>query len=350
MNANSFVVNTWYVAGVSDEFKPGALQGQVIAGKPVVMWRSLENGKVVAFDDRCAHKKMPLSAGKLLANDEVECAYHGFCYNTKGTCTKIPTQPDLPIPTRAKLKPFAVLEQDGLVWIWPGDQEKIGKTRPPRAPEIADDKWETISSGPMAIPANYRLVIENLLDISHFYPLHDGNIGDVEHSVIPVEFTEPVIDGNATIKSTRNVQNYKHPPYLVDWFGYKVVDREHTHAMLGPGLTRVELRCAPPGELGTDKDRGYILYHSHTPVDKSNHVWRWFVNCRTEHRAAADPTKSLAQGVAATFPDVVAQDLWALEKQQIMVDYPDDGYEEVHLRSDRALLTARKILEDLERT
>ena len=63
MTANSFVKNAWYVAGMTPEFETNQLHGTIIVKKPVVMWRTSE-GKVVAFDDRCVHKKMPLSCGK----------------------------------------------------------------------------------------------------------------------------------------------------------------------------------------------------------------------------------------------------------------------------------------------
>jgi Vanillate O-demethylase oxygenase C-terminal domain len=49
-----------------------------------------------------------------------------------------------------------------------------------------------------------------------------------------------------------------------------------------------------------------------------------------------------------TFPAVIAEDRWALEKQQQMFDYPDDGYSEVFLRPDIALRRAREILTRLE--
>ncbi len=44
------------------------------------------------------------------------------------------------------------------------------------------------------------------------------------------------------------------------------------------------------------------------------------------------------------------EDRWALERQQKMFAYPEDGYHEVYLRSDKALLRCRKILEEMERT
>ncbi|MEE8304095.1 MAG: Rieske 2Fe-2S domain-containing protein, partial [Candidatus Tectomicrobia bacterium] len=340
MKANIMVKNAWYALGLSNEFEPGHLHGQKIVGKPIVLWRTA-TGKVVAFDDRCAHKRMPLSEGKLLTKGDVlECAYHGFCYNAEGVCVGIPSMPDGPIPPQARLKAYPVIEQDGVVWIWPGHVDKMGEAQPPRTPEIAASAWESISSGPLFIRANTRLLIENLLDITHFYPLHDGNIGDFANSQIPIEVVEETIDGNWSVKSIRRADNYQQPPYFVDWFGYEVVDRFHTHCMMNPGVTRVELRVAPPGQLGTDADRGYVLYHTHTPVDESNHIWRWCMNCRVEHRAGSDPSKSLAQRITETFPAVVEEDRWALEKQQAMFAYPDDGYEEVLIGSDETMQRA----------
>jgi phenylpropionate dioxygenase-like ring-hydroxylating dioxygenase large terminal subunit len=63
-----------------------------------------------------------------------------------------------------------VAEQDGVVWLWPGDAGPTG--RPPRTPEIGSGRWETISTGPMDVAASARLLIENLFDLTHFYPLH----------------------------------------------------------------------------------------------------------------------------------------------------------------------------------
>jgi vanillate O-demethylase monooxygenase subunit len=348
MVSYGYIRNMWYVAGFSSEFKPGQLQGHTFAGRPVVMWRTAD-GKVVAFDNRCAHKRMPLSEGRLLADGSLECAYHGLCFDDSGRCVAIPSQPDGPIPPQARLRAFPVIEQDDVVWIWTGDPAKAASVKPPRTPEFTDEAWESIGSEPMHVPANYLLLIENLLDITHFYPLHDGNIGDIENSRIPIELEEGEIDGNRYVKTIRKVQGYKQPPFLADWFMYDVVDREHTHCMVSPGLTRVEMRVAPPGRLGTEDDRGYVLYHTHTPVDETNHIWRWRVNCRRGHTCRSDPNKSAAKRVAETFPEVVAQDRWALERQQQMFVYPDEGYSELYLKPDKALRRARQIFAALER-
>jgi phenylpropionate dioxygenase-like ring-hydroxylating dioxygenase large terminal subunit len=346
MIAKSLIRNAWYVAAFSEEIGRGQISGQTIARKPILLWRD-ESGRVAAFDNRCVHKRMPLSDGRL-RNGQLECSYHGLCYDHSGACVSVPAHPDGSIPAQAKLRPYPVIEQDGMIWIWPGDPTMSATAQPPRTPELVDARYESIGCAPMLIPANYLLLIENLLDITHFYPLHEGNIGDIENSRIPVEVEEGEEDGNRYVRTVRRVTDYRLPPYLVDWFGYETVDRIHTHCMMSPGLTRVEMQVAPPGKLGTDANRGYVLYHTHTPIDEVSHFWRWRMNCIASHRSGGDPNTSVASRIAASFPDVADQDRWALEKQQRMFDYADDGYSEVYLRTDKALRRARQIFASME--
>jgi phenylpropionate dioxygenase-like ring-hydroxylating dioxygenase large terminal subunit len=344
--------NTWYVAGLSRNFKY-ALEKKVITGLPIVMWRTQE-GRVVAFDGRCCHKRFPLWEGKLLDTGILRCAYHGLCYDSSGRCVEIPMQRDIPISPAAQLHAYPVIEQDGLVWLWPGNTAKMDGVTPPRIPELVDAHHEAvISDPPIRIRANYRLLIENLLDITHFFPLHDGNIGDRANSLIPVGLVEGTVDGNPQIMTTRSVQNYRLPPYYERWFGLSLVDREHTHAMIGPGLVRVQLRVAPPGALGTDAERGYILCHTDTPIDEHHLEWHWIMITKGGVRFPPDPSMTLAQGMAFEFPAVVAQDEWALAKQQEMLDLPDtlsDGtrYHELNVRSDIGVVHARRVLARME--
>jgi phenylpropionate dioxygenase-like ring-hydroxylating dioxygenase large terminal subunit len=349
MAADVLIRNAWYVAGLSKEFPAQQLQGQVIAEKPMVVWRT-GDGAVVAFDERCCHKRMPLSAGRFIEGGLLECAYHGLCYDASGRCVHIPSHPDGRIPPQARLRAFPVIEQDGLVWVWPGDPDKAATALPPQLPEITDAGWATADTGPMAVPANSLLLIENLLDITHFYPLHDGNIGDVENSRIPFRLEEGVRDGNPYVGTVRGARGYKQPPFLEDYLGYDVVDRDHTHFMLSPAVTRVEMRVWPAGRHGDPSvEHGYVIIHTHTPVDRGNHVWRLIINMPAGQKCKSDPSRSAVERFMETFPAVIAEDRWALEKQQHMFPYPDDGYVEVFLRPDRALRRAREILTGLER-
>jgi vanillate O-demethylase monooxygenase subunit len=77
-------------------------------------------------------------------------------------------------------------------------------------------------------------------------------------------------------------------------------------------------------------------------------VWRLIVSMPAGQKCKSDPTKPAVERFMETFPAVIAEDRWALEQQQAMFDYPDDGYREVFLRPDRALRRAREILMRLE--
>ena len=133
--------NAWYAAGFSTEFPTGKIAGQVVAGR-----RSSSGapatGEVVALDARCAHKRFPLWEGKLLEDGDVlECAYHGFAYDTDGRCVAIPAlheQSDR-IPATARQRKFPLVEQDGIVWLWPGDPElRRSRSRArPRSPRTS---------------------------------------------------------------------------------------------------------------------------------------------------------------------------------------------------------------------
>src|SRR5689334_5087685 len=93
-----------------------------------------------------------------------------------------------------------------------------------------------------------------------------------------------------------------------------------------------------------------VATSSSTPIRRSTGVWVWrlIINMPAGQKCKSDPARSAVQRFMETFPAVIAEDRWALEKQQAMFDYPDDGYREVFLRPDRALRRAREILMGLE--
>jgi phenylpropionate dioxygenase-like ring-hydroxylating dioxygenase large terminal subunit len=335
--------NAWYAIGLSGEFER-KLRGEVVAGRPIVVWRA-DRGEVVALDARCAHKRFPLWEGKLLDDGSLECAYHGFAYDAEGRCVAIPALHDASdkIPVTAKQRKYPVCEQDGLVWLWPGDDEPGDVAR---TPEIASPDWDTISTEPMHVAANARLLIENLFDLTHFYPLHADNIGSLADAMVPVEIER----GERYLKTTRRRSNFTMPPMTRDRFGLEVADQVQEHAMVGPGLFHVVVKVAPPGKLGTDEEQSFVLYQTITPVDHGNLVWRRYTACRAGSVWAGSPDKTLVEAIVAGAPKVIEQDRWAIEKQQEMFAYADEGYKEVHVKTDGAVVMARKMLDELEDT
>ena len=84
----------------------------------MLLWRSLSGLR--AFRDLCIHRGTALSLGRV-EDDTLVCAYHGWRYDAAGQCVKIPAQPDLPIPTKARARTYPCCERYGLVWVCLGE-------------------------------------------------------------------------------------------------------------------------------------------------------------------------------------------------------------------------------------
>lgn len=343
--------NTWYAVGLSGELAPSELHGMTVAGRPLVAWRDA-GGQVHALDGRCIHKRFPLAKGRLLEDGSLECAYHGFRFDGCGQCVGIPALQGSAarLERIGGVRPYTTVEQDGVVWVWTGDGEATD--RPPRTPELADAGWDAELWGPCTVQASARLLVENLFDLTHFYPLHAGNIGTFADAAVAVETVRSADGTPPLLGTTRRREGFRFGAAKGGWFGVEVGDNVATHEMVVPGLFRVVERVAPPGGLGTDAERSFVLYHTITPVDERSHVWRRVVCSRREEAdgagdgAAGRPT--LAARVTADCVQVAEEDRWALEEQQRMFAFPDDGFREVHIKSDAAVLLARRILDELE--
>ena len=79
----------WYVAAFADELGAAPL-GRRIGGEPVVLFRR-GDGTVAALDDRCSHRRYPLSRGRIVG-DELQCGYHGARFDGPGDAAPFPAR------------------------------------------------------------------------------------------------------------------------------------------------------------------------------------------------------------------------------------------------------------------
>ena len=82
MKSEIWTENAWYVAAFSRELQGNVLLARKFLGTPVVMYRKAD-GRPVALEDSCAHRKLPLSFGHV-QNDQVVCGYHGMTFAPTG--------------------------------------------------------------------------------------------------------------------------------------------------------------------------------------------------------------------------------------------------------------------------
>src|SRR5262245_50628355 len=126
-----FLRNAWYVAAWSDELTRDRLLARTLLEEPVVLFRTA-TGQPAALFDRCPHRFAPLSRGRL-KGDVIECGYHGLCFDRNGTCAHNPHNPGH-VPPRAHVRSYALVERQGIVWIWMGEPERADPALVPDFP------------------------------------------------------------------------------------------------------------------------------------------------------------------------------------------------------------------------
>lgn len=140
------ITRTLYTVSLAEEFPLGQLVGTILIDQPFVAWQDA-GGKVHGLEGRCIHKRFQLARGRLLGDGTLECAYHSFRFNGCGACVGIPSLEDtnVRLDRIGGVRSYPVVEQDGVVWLWPDDAEP--GAGPPPAPEIAGVGWDAEARG-----------------------------------------------------------------------------------------------------------------------------------------------------------------------------------------------------------
>jgi len=160
--------NHWYIACRSTDLTNEPLQVK-IWDTPYVLFRN-EQGEACALLDRCPHRSVPLSIGNC-EGGKIRCGYHGWLFDGDGQCVEIPALvDDSPLPTiKAGVRP--VIEQQGYVWIFPGEEEPA--TQPFDFAQLRSDKFVSIRYE-TDFEATLYCTAENILDVPHTNVLHKG--------------------------------------------------------------------------------------------------------------------------------------------------------------------------------
>ncbi len=167
------IPNQWYAILESNEIKKGRIVGVTRMGEKMVAWRN-SRGKLSVMADKCPHRGVALSAGKL-TGDCLQCPFHGFQYDTNGTCRLVPANGKNADPPKAlHVRSYPVREEHGFVYIWWGESrdeyppvpwfESIPDTM---AYATLKDHWAN----------HYSRAIENQLDVVHLPFIHYNTIG-----------------------------------------------------------------------------------------------------------------------------------------------------------------------------
>lgn len=137
---------------------------------PLVLFRD-STGAVAALLDRCPHRNVPLSLGRVVG-ETLQCSYHGWEFDRQGECRVVPGLLGKSATIGRRAIAFAVREQQGYVWVY-----ATPDTQPIREPfrfPLLDDKRYTVVRQQMAVEATLHATAENALDVPHTAYLHGG--------------------------------------------------------------------------------------------------------------------------------------------------------------------------------
>jgi nitrite reductase/ring-hydroxylating ferredoxin subunit len=214
----------WRAVALSTEIRSGGVKAVSVGNEPIVLFRD-SAGELKALEDRCPHRRVPLSLGMVRSEGWLQCGYHGWSFDgATGRCMAIPNLgAAASIPKLYSVFPYRVAEVDGIVF-------------------VATANEESASPAPDASPPRRGKVFE----------------GHFTFGLSRREFTAALLDGPGLILDTPAIRLSSimvadpHPAgewMRLEWAALRFTDIKHNHFIRGYKLMlRLELREAT-GEI-----------------------------------------------------------------------------------------------------
>lgn len=268
--------NHWYPACFASEIDAAVAVPVTMLGERILLRRV--DGRVCAIEDRCAHRRVVLSAKlECYTPDTVTCWYHGFTYSFRdGRLVQVLTDPQCPMIGRPGVRCYRAQELQGLVFVFVGDIEP---------PALADDIAPGFADADMAIAGmrrsitgNWRLATENGFDTTHIYIHRDSRVVTDTPAMLPLGFVPQdrhsmeIVEGESGPKGVvdRLYQNYA--PVFQAPIGDTVVSAtlKSPASMVAP-----EVSCWVPGALKLENFplAGYYIFEWYVAIDARTHTY-----------------------------------------------------------------------------
>jgi phenylpropionate dioxygenase-like ring-hydroxylating dioxygenase large terminal subunit len=269
--------NYWYAVEFGAAVQDTPVQVRVF-DQDLVLYRNSQ-GEIVCHSDICIHRGGSLAGGKV-HGDCISCPYHGWQFDEQGACVKIPAnRAGLPIPKKARVDTYPVVERYGYVFVFLGDLPEAERPPMPVLPllEPTSDARATdnrIITGQFEWKANYERVLENGVDAAHAPFVHSTSFGNPDKPEIEdFDLQESVVGGHLTSAVYTVHLEPPEPKGIWKLIAKKNAVRppiETGNGLYFPNVTFLQVKLP----LGT-----MTLFTAVVPVDETHSISKWTM-CR----------------------------------------------------------------------
>jgi vanillate O-demethylase monooxygenase subunit len=241
----------------------------------------------------------------------------------------------------ARVRSYPVAERFRFVWVWPGDPALADPALVPDLHWNDDPEWEGDGTT-MFAKCDYRLFVDNLMDLTHESFVHATSIGNKHVAETPMTTTH----SGRTVTSTRWMPDIDAPPFWRTQLGKPGnVDRWQIIRFEAPCTIVLDVGVAPVGTGAMQGDRsqgvnGRVL-NTITPETDTTCMYFWSLmrNYRLRDQSL---TTQLREANASIF----TEDQVVVEAQQrAIAEHPDHALRTLNI--DTGSMRARRIIDDM---
>ncbi len=168
----------WFVVAFSGELKPGDVRPLDYFGTDLVLFRT-ESGEAKILSAFCPHMGAHLGHGGKVEGEKIRCPFHAWKFNGKGRCVEIPYAKK--IPKRARVACWPVRERNGIIYVWHDAEKGAPEWEIPELEGHDSDAWTGWNFGRVRVKTHPREIVENVVDVGHFIPVHGTHVSDISN-------------------------------------------------------------------------------------------------------------------------------------------------------------------------
>ncbi|NKY51314.1 Rieske 2Fe-2S domain-containing protein [Nocardia vermiculata] len=297
----------WHCLGLVRSFRDGQPHSIRAFGRKLVVFTGAD-GTMNVLDAYCRHMGGDLSQGTVKGN-EIACPFHDWRWGGDGRCKQIPYARR--VPPLARTATWPTLEQDGMLFVW-NDPENNPPPAAVTIPVIStfdDGEWTDWVWNEMVVHTNAREVIDNVVDMAHFFYVHKG---------FPTYFKN-VFEGHVATQYYDGVQRedvMHQVDEARDADAPKLIGTTSEAAYFGPSFMIDYL-----GHQFEDGENPSVLINAHYPIDNNSFMLHFGLRVKRRPGMSAEEAEAGAQktgeGILAGFMQDV--EIW---RNKTRIDNP----------------------------